>query len=213
MTDKFQDIKSTHRLRAYIPHQWPLPDVLDRLVTRSLGQFIYASTVARYVASMRHKPTDRLDIVLGIRLPQRDLPFAELDALYTHILAGVEDIEQVLDILSVIFLGSWWPYLHDLYGPLVQWSSSQIEAILSLQPGDVELYLGDMTSLVTVGHNQKVNIIHASLTDFLVDSTRSKQFWINPQARHTAFAHRCLQSLQLKGKQFFFSIIHNFNPK
>jgi hypothetical protein len=204
LTDKFQDIKSTHRLRAYIPHQWPLPDVLDRLVTRSLGQFIYASTVARYVASMRHKPTDRLDIVLGIRLPQRDLPFAELDALYTHILAGVEDIEQVLDILSVIFLGSWWPHLHDLYGPLVQWSSSQIEAILSLQPGDVELYLGDMTSLVTVGDNQKVNIIHASLTDFLVDSTRSKQFWINPQARHTAFAHRCLQSLQLKGKQFFF---------
>jgi hypothetical protein len=32
LTDKFQDIKSNHRLRAYIPLQWPLPGVLEQLV-------------------------------------------------------------------------------------------------------------------------------------------------------------------------------------
>jgi hypothetical protein len=64
LTDKFQEIKSTHRLRAYIPPQWPLPDVLEQLVRKSSGQFIYASTVIRYVASIRHKPVDRLDIIL-----------------------------------------------------------------------------------------------------------------------------------------------------
>jgi hypothetical protein len=71
LTDKFQEIKSTHRLRAYIPPQWPLPDVLEQLVRKSSGQFIYASTVIHYVSSIRHKPVDRLDIILGIRPPQK----------------------------------------------------------------------------------------------------------------------------------------------
>jgi hypothetical protein len=102
LTDKFQEIRSTHWLRSYIPPQWPLPDVLKQLIYKSSGQFIYASTVINYVSSICHKPTDRLDIILGIRSPQRDLPFAELDALYMHILAGVEEIEHVLEILSLL---------------------------------------------------------------------------------------------------------------
>jgi len=195
LTDKFQEIKSTHPLRAYIPPWWPLPDVLQHLVRKSSGQFVYASTVINYVSSIliRHKPQDRLDIVLGICSPQKDLPFAELDALYTHILANVEDIDTVLEILSFQLLCSdSFPF--SLSSPL-------IEEFLSLQPGDVELYLGDLSSLVNVGANQPIKILHASLTDFLMDSTRSKRFWINPPAQYTAFSHRCLQLLQLKGTQ------------
>ena len=134
LTDRFQDLKSTHPLRAYIYPQWPLPDVLDQLIKKSSGQFIYASTVICYVSSIRHKPMDRLDIVLGIRPPQKDLPFAELDALYMHILAGVEDVEPVLKIFSFLFFGRF------SFSPL------QIEEFLSLQPGDVELYFGDLGS-------------------------------------------------------------------
>jgi hypothetical protein len=198
LTDKFQEIKSTHRLRAFIPPQWPLPDVLNQLITKSSGHFIYASTVIHYVASTRHKPTDRLDIVLRICPPQRDLPFAELDALYTHIFASVEDIEPVLDILSFIFFDTGIFYL--FHSPVV------IEKLLSLQTADVELYLGDLSSLVSIGPGQhqevkKVKILHASLADFFIDPTRSKELWINPPARHATFAHRCLQLLQLKGKK------------
>ena len=197
LTDKFQEIKSTHRLRAYIPPQWPLPNILQQLIRKSSGQFIYASMVIHYVSSIRHKPTDRLDIILGIRPPRRDLPFAELDALYTHIFTGVEDIEQVLEILSFIFCRRpAWPYNHGLSQIVM------IEKFLSLQTGDIELYLGDLSSLVRIGlyQAQEVNILHASLTDFFMDPTRSKEFWINLPARHTAFARRCLQSLQFTGQ-------------
>ena len=190
LTDKFQEIRSTHRLRAYIPPQWPLPDVLNQLVRNSSGQFIYASTVIHYVSSIRHKPTDRLDIVLAIRPPQKDLPFAELDALYTHIFTGVEEIEPVLEILSLLIISS-------SFSPLLP----TIEEFLFLQPGDVELYLGDLSSLVNIGSAQEIRILHASLTDFLLDPTRSKEFWINPGSRHTMFARRCLQLLQRTGKQ------------
>jgi hypothetical protein len=196
LADKFQEIKSTHRLCAYIPPQWPLPDVLNQLVRKSSGQFIYASTVIYYVSSIRHKPTDRLDIVLGIRPPQRDLPFAELDALYAHIFTGVEDIEHVLEILSSLFLNNG-PFYYS-HSPVM------IEKFLSLQTGDVELYLGDLSSLVSIGPKQKVKILHASLEDFFMDPIRSKELWINSPARHATFARRCLQSLQLKGKKHLF---------
>ena len=195
LTDKFQEIKLTHPLRPYIPPLWPLPDVLKQLVSKSSGQFIYASTVIRYVTSIRHKPTHRLDIVLGIRPPQRDLPFSELDALYTHILGDVEDIERVLEILSAVFFCSTFPsQLRELTSPI-------IENFLSLQPGDVQLYLGNLNSIVKYEPNFGVRILHATFRDFFVDPTRSKTFWINPRARHAAFACRCLQLLQLKGKQ------------
>ena len=191
LTDKFQEITSTHRLRAYIPPHWPLPDVLKQLVNKSSGQFIYASTVINYISPIRHKPQDRLDIVLGTRPPHRDLPFSELDALYMHILTGVEDIDSILDILSIVIFSNpdSWMY----------WGLPQIEEFLSLEPGDVELHLGDLSSLVNVGPDQAIHILHTSLTDFLVDPARSKEFWINPPARHTTFARRCLQLLQLKG--------------
>jgi len=193
LIDKFQEIKSSHPCHGYIPPQWPLPDVLEQLTAKSSGQFIYLSTVIRYVTSIWHKPTDRLDIVLGIRPPQRDLPFAELDTLYTHILAGVEDIERVLDILSVIFFCNNPPLI-------LTWTSPMIENFLLLEPGDVEMYIGDLNSLLNFEPDQSICVLHASLMDFFVDYSRLKKFWINCRAQHVAFARRCLQILQLKGK-------------
>ena len=190
LADKFQEIKSTHPLHAYIPPEWPFPDVFNHLVKKSSGQFIYASTVIHYVSSIRHQPTDRLDVVLGIRPPLRDLPFAELDALYMHILAGVEEIEPVLEIFSIILL------LDRRYN----FDNPCIEEFLSLRPGDIQLYFGDLSSLVNITPHLSIRILHASLTDFLVDHTRSKKFWINPPARHAVFAHQCLQLLQFQSK-------------
>jgi len=194
LTDKFQEIKSSHPLHAYISPQWPLPDVLKQLVYKASGQFIYASTVIHYISSIRHKPMDRLDVALGIRPPQKELPFAELDALYSHILGSVEDVERVLEILSLLL------FFHRVQQV---WNSSQIEEMLSLQHGDAKLHLGDLSSIVNTELNT-IRILHASFTDFLVDPTRSKQFWINPPARHTVFARQCLQSLQLKRKKNYF---------
>ena len=200
LTDKFQEIKSSHPLQAYIAPEWPLPNVLTQLIKKASGQFIYASTVINYVSSIRHKPMDRLDIILGICPPQKELPFAQLDALYTHLLSSVEDVEHVLEILSFVLFGDchlWFPNL------------PCIENILLLQRGDAALYFGDLSSIIELKQNTNtIRVLHASLTDFFVDPTRSKEFWINPRARHTVFARQCLQSLQLKGEEdcFFHNI-------
>ena len=125
-----------------------------------------------YISSIRHKPIDRLDIVLGIRPPHKDLPFAKLDALYKHILVGVEDIQPVLEILSFLFFCPLWQ----------KGLASNIEEFLSLHPGDIELYLGGLSSLVNIEpERQQIDILHASLMDFLVDPTCLKELWINPR--------------------------------
>lgn len=63
LSDNFQWIKDTHFMKAFLDPLWPSIDVLDKLVNKSLGQFIYALTVMKYVW---HQPADCLNVILGI---------------------------------------------------------------------------------------------------------------------------------------------------
>ncbi len=69
-----QTSKTRIRERITFPNHGPSPEVMNILVRKASGQFIYASTTAKFVASLRHKPTDRLEIILGLRPVHRDLP-------------------------------------------------------------------------------------------------------------------------------------------
>ncbi|PPQ82414.1 hypothetical protein CVT25_008364 [Psilocybe cyanescens] len=183
LQDSFAEITETHPFRADIPATWPDVDILESLVGKSSGQFIYASTVIKFVKSSRHQPLQRLEIVLGLRPVQRDMPFAELDALYMHIFSSVEDPEAVLQILAYQFLTPGRHYNRGLDLNL-----------LSLHLGDVFELFCNLTSLVSVtvwayGTYVILDIFHASLEDFLLDQSRSQQFWINSKMRHAEFAH------------------------
>ncbi|PPQ86271.1 hypothetical protein CVT25_005512 [Psilocybe cyanescens] len=189
LEDKFNEIKTQHRLRSYIPIGWPTEDSLDTLVEKSSGQFIYASTVVKYVASAHHRPTHRLEVVLGIQLPKAgDNPFAELDALYRHILMGVEDVDLILQIIGFVVL----------HPPHFSNSVTKIEDVLSLAPGDVELLMQNLGSLISVENDPDgpdiltIRILHASFKDYLLDQSRSKDFFLDIVKMHTHYAELCL---------------------
>jgi len=111
LTDNFRQVKETHPMRHYLDHSWPSVEVLEELVEKSSGQFIYVSTVVKYVSSIRRKPADRLSVVLGIQPPPhaQEMPFSEFDALNIYIFSAVGDREMVLRILGVHLLPSSWP--------------------------------------------------------------------------------------------------------
>ncbi|PPQ79729.1 hypothetical protein CVT25_003296 [Psilocybe cyanescens] len=195
LADKFNEIKTQHCLRSYIPIGWPAEESLDKLVQKSSGQFIYASTVVKYAASPRHRPTHRLEIVLGIQPPKAgDSPFAELDALYRHILMGVEDVDIILQIIGFVVLHPPSPcYYYD--------SVTFIEAFLSLAPGDVQLLMQNLGSLIAVENRSDqpdgaevltVRLLHASLKDYLLDQSRSRDFFLDRLKMHTQYAELCL---------------------
>jgi len=188
LTDNFREIKDTHPMRCYLDKSWPSVEVLDGLVKKSSGQFIYATTVVKYVSSIRHKPADRLNVILGIRPPlhAREIPFGELDALYTHIFSSVEDRDTVLLILGF--------YLFSLPPASNGMSVLTLENFFLLNQGDVEVLFGDLSSVIQISNfHPAIHILHASLGDFLLDPARSKDFYIDLSSIHTACMHLCFQ--------------------
>ncbi|KAF8963733.1 hypothetical protein BDZ97DRAFT_1758352 [Flammula alnicola] len=186
LQDSFDHIKGTHPRKAFIPALWPPPRTIDHLIKKSSGQFIYASTVVKFTSSIRHRPNERLEIVLGLRPAHRDMPFAELDALYTHIFSSVEDTEPVLLIISLVLLQD----RDALSRPMEYYTD--IEEFLGLNPGDVEFFLGDLGSVITCD-GEKIHLSHASLGDFLLDPSRAKNFYCDPALMHARFSCRCFQ--------------------
>ena len=180
LKEKFKEIKDAHPLKTFIEPTWPSGHIIQALVDKSSGQFIYAATVVRYVSSVRHNPPDRLEVILG-RSPQQgsDMPFAEIDSLYTHIFSGVENIEKVLQMIGLILVSP--------SGMTPQKAAS----FLRLKPGELEMLLGDLCSIISVAPSQFMHIFHASLSDFLLDPLRSKTFRLDMPALNSYFAHLC----------------------
>jgi hypothetical protein len=172
-------------MKTYLDPSWPSIDLLERLVRKSSGHFIYASTIVKYVSSIRHQPAARLDVVLGIRPPRHahDMPFGELDTLYRHILSTVEDRETVLLIIG-------FRLIHPASNMILQ----DLEHFFLLNTGELEMLFGNLTSVVAISDaHPYIHILHASLGDFLLDEARSQEFYIDPSSIHTTCMHLCFQ--------------------
>jgi len=188
LADNFRQVKATHPMRRYLDHAWPSDDVLESLVKKSSGQFIYASTVVKYISAIRYQPVDRLDVVLGIRPPRHacEMPFGELDALYMHIFTSVDDKEIVLLILGFVLLPNWQiDSLMDI---------RDLEHFFLLSRGNVKMLFGDLSSLIVVSNPKPwIHLLHASLRDFLLDPARSKEFCIDFSNIHTSCMRLCFR--------------------
>ena len=188
---KFDDIKQNHPLRDLLPPEWPSDSELDRLVQKSSGQFIYASTVMKYLDSPHHWPTDRLDIIFGLSNPGIDTPFAELDALYVHIFSTVKNISRALEILSLLLLTR----------TDMEITPQLLENLFLLRHGDIYIILSDLHSVIDVPApaadraSSVIRIFHASLGDFLLDKSRSTKLYIDTGNAHATLTRYFLKHL------------------
>jgi hypothetical protein len=180
----FDDIKRNHPSRAHLPASWPSSKDIRRLVEKSSGQFIFASTVTKYVNSHRHWPPDRLKIIFGQSAPGQETPFAELDTLYHFILSSVADTEKLQDLLTYLVLRP----LSERDQLLTQ-TAATIEKFLFYRPGEMDMILTDLHSIIDVPPPQDVffelRFFHASLPDFLLDRSRSKDLFLDRGAGYT----------------------------
>jgi len=191
---EFEEIKSNHLFRRSIPSSWPSDLDIAILVWKSSCQFVYAATVVKYVGSSRHRPHHRLEVVLNIRPASQseEQPFAELDALYMHILSGVaeDSILVVLHVLSFVF------FSQDSHAIV-----TNIETILQLEDDAISIAFCDLAALVSIATDPPhfvptVKILHASFRDFLFDRVRSKAFHIN-QDHLQNNAVKCLRFISM----------------
>ncbi|KAJ7862969.1 hypothetical protein B0H13DRAFT_1638424 [Mycena leptocephala] len=164
---------------------WPSKEIIDNLVSKSSGYFIYASTVIKFIDDKNDRPTKRLDAVVGVKQPGSGSPFAALDQLYTQILSEAHDRPRLLKILTVIVAS-----LAD------RLSLYHMEQLLKLDWGDVRLALHGLHSVIYFDRedaSSKVFIHHASFRDFLQDSGRAGEFHVGDPQR-TDLCHHLLDA-------------------
>ena len=196
LTDKFNETKECHPLRSVIPSSWPSEEHMDTLIRKASGKFIYASLAVRFVDSPCNSPIRQLDIVLELRPPiDHDLPFAELDTLYTFILSRTKNIDLVLRILGV----------HGVFGEFIaEFAVTQTEEALYLERDDISIYLSALSSLLEVrespDYGYEIVFYHSSFMDFLRTQERSKGYYVDVRMSHTLIAEWIMQALPSNGK-------------
>ena len=212
-----------HRLTMLnVAKPWPSYSVLDDLVDKASGQFIYPATVLKFVGDPNYRPTDRLDIVTSIpvvspsALAQK--PLATLDQLYSQILSTSCDKQRTLDILSALIAMK-----ASTLGVYVEWRIFHIyllriaEKLLGLQPGDGAQALRMIHSLVHIterslisdvaddnlsppeyhyGYEDEIRFHHKSFIDFLLDPSRSLEYCVDMEEVNTRLALACMVTMQ-----------------
>ena len=182
---RIYDSKRHRDVMEFVPKPWPPDEIIYRLVSKSGGYFIYASTAIKFIDEEYFSPADRLGQVLdssNLSVSPSDLaPFSELDRLYLQILSSCPTSKLPIfkHILGyVIFDNDRWLDIDD------------VEAILHLPRGQVKLMLRGLRSLVMLeaSPSQKLRLNHASFADFLRDKDRSKVYHVDSEEwMHTAF--------------------------
>jgi hypothetical protein len=144
----------------------------------------------KFIESHHHRPSDRLKIILGVSKSGNDAPFAELDAVYHHVLSNVSphNREKVIEVLTFLILKPTfrkWTLTNDL--GFSHYLPRTIEKILRYQEGDLYIYLLYMQSIVhvpEVSAFEDLRFHHASFSDFLLDQSRSREYFIDIGKAH-----------------------------
>jgi hypothetical protein len=176
---------------AMVPEPWPSLEIINNLVEKSSGYFIYASTIIKFIDDKNFRPTERLAVIMGMAEPCFGMPFAALDQLYTQILSEVPARPQLLKILKVI--------ITELFDD--GWLVTSIEKLLELEPGDVQLVLRGLHSVVSLPEDDDQDIIsihHASFGDFLLDPTRAGIFCVSGCQHKTDLSRHILKAFSYK---------------
>ncbi|KAF5318479.1 hypothetical protein D9619_011012 [Psilocybe cf. subviscida] len=186
IVSEFIKICASHPYKSLIPSNWPPRTAITTMVRKSSSHFIYAATAMKYIASLEENPVRSLDVVLGLQVARNGTfnrsPFPDLDTLYSYILEKASHRDRVLQILAHCIF-STLPPLIDMICLLIDCSRD-----------DIPIFLGDVNALVSIrrshesggilGNETKVNLLHASLGDFLRDKSRSGMLYIDEKAYH-----------------------------
>ncbi|KAF6753118.1 hypothetical protein DFP72DRAFT_436442 [Ephemerocybe angulata] len=165
------------------PSIWPTAEDIEWLVAAASGQFIYATTVVKYISERLGSPVDRLKIVLKWKpaLEQRAAPFAALDALYTNILStamaayeavDTNDPEEFLPLLAA------YRALCTYVSPMTM---ELVDSILGNPENAHAIVISDLRSVVHANEVGDLQFYHKSFEDFLDSKLRAKELYVSPE--------------------------------
>ncbi|TFK18750.1 hypothetical protein FA15DRAFT_760477 [Coprinopsis marcescibilis] len=168
---------ATIRTRYQLPFNWPSEDVIDTIVDRASGQFIYASTVIRFVGSRStSRPRENLEFILNTvaNVSGTTNPYFTLDDMYTTIFKACPDpMDSILSLK--LSLQMVWRRESDVDEN--RFTAREIDAFLQLDASDAGRMFGGLHSLVSIPGSSEADVksydvYHKSLVDFLGQESR-----------------------------------------
>jgi len=187
---KLSPLKAKHGLGT----PWPDELVIEQLVERAAGLFIYAATTLRFIQGGIYGPEEQLSLILSTAKSSRSAT-AHLDGIYTTLLQHsafgkwddqepeqlVRRFRQVVGSIVVMF--NTMPAI-------------DLANLLQIPFRVVSGTLNSLRSVLSVPENesQPVRLFHLSFRDFLQDSQRCRdeRFRIDEKERHTSLFRKCM---------------------
>ena len=135
--------------------------------------------MVKYTGGDPHElPTRRLDVVRQLQAPrgEEDLPYTELNSLYNHVLSNVRNIEKVKHVLGVLIIINPLDLEKNNSCPID--TAQLMDELFFWPPGETEACLSPLESIIGCNRMGRISVFHASLSDFLLDPSRSNQFYL-----------------------------------
>ncbi|KAK7028067.1 hypothetical protein VNI00_015018 [Paramarasmius palmivorus] len=187
LNTEFTRIRNCDRCRNLdFPDPWPSPSQIDVITWNASGQFIYATTIIKFIENEFEAPCKQLEKVLGQwKNKGGSSPFAPLDLLYYQILSSYPQVKQkqLRDTLGFVMYGARGRGANN---PLT------MELLYDLSAGEAQLLLRRARSVITEADNGWLQIIHKSFRDYLEDESRSHEFFIDKEVYSKTFFSRLM---------------------
>ena len=205
------------RALASVDTVWPSEDTLDILVAMVAGLWIYAATLVRFIMDHEDLLRQQLDCVLGFHSQQiqsntKSSVTAKLDVFYGMIISQISS--KHLPIVQNLLL------IHHTASEATLHTLCNIQG-LALE--DLKHALSKLYSVLTFIQKRekfwgepfpgsmRISFYHASFMEFLLNKTRSGEYWLEDRHHYTALATKVLCLLKdlygmnriLRGTSFF----------
>ncbi|KAF9526150.1 hypothetical protein CPB83DRAFT_501390 [Crepidotus variabilis] len=174
-----------------VPTPWPSDSTIDGLVWRASGQFLFASTILRFVGDEYSNPLEQLKVILTLH-PRRSSAFSNMDGLYTQILLVCPVHLQgcLRRVLGVVICGDLTSitFIADIFNETI----SNIVTVLRGLRAVIKIY----DEIVTSSHKfyklvcPRLSLYHLSFKEFATDRSRAGDLWIDKDAFDKEIYHR-----------------------
>ncbi|KAM6491556.1 hypothetical protein JOM56_012948 [Amanita muscaria] len=166
LEEKFSEIASNQGLDP----TWPGQKIIEEIVSKSSGNFIFPSLVIRFVSDEDCDPEVLLNIVRNLTPRGNMSPFASLDELFLEILKRQRDQDFVKTFLALLIGRS----------SINQDNLHKDDAtLMNVSEKDLHAKLRRMRSLLKF--EPFIDVYHKSFLDFLQDPSRSGQYHVSNQ--------------------------------
>ncbi|KAF3011317.1 hypothetical protein E8E14_003394 [Neopestalotiopsis sp. 37M] len=186
----FESKLSSIRRECGFDHSWPA--IIDRLVEKSCGLFIWASVACGFISEGQQLAKGRIDSLVD-GFCSHSQPMNPLDRMYTTILQN-----SIQPSLNNLEMEKMHKMRRAILGTIAVLGSPlpvrSLAKLLVVSPTEIKKSLAGLGSLFDASLDDcPIRIAHRTFREFLLDKERcNADFHVNPQKAHKFLADKCL---------------------